>query len=288
MIARSDNFYKEKRLIFGTTDKKCVIIVVRKISEESMQNLLLSSYYWILDVAFFVALIVGIAVGTKRGFVKSVCKLAGKWFALIFAVCFCVSFANFLGVLGLTGAIANGLANCFAKNETLNIALTAEVSGTELTVALEELGVGKFYIFLIGLGFKNVELVPEGVTAAQLLGSTIAKWIVIVIAFVLLILIVRVGFTLFGKLCKGLIDKISPLRVIDQTLGGIFGLLKSFVLIFLILLVCNWLPIDGLHEFISGSSVVGAIFNSNWFLSAASYAVSGEWFTDYLADVVFQ
>lgn len=251
-----------------------------------MQTLLLASGAWVLDIAFFVILIAGIALGAHRGFVKSICKLAGKWFALIFAVCFCVSFANLLGAMGLTGAIAKGLANSFENNETLAIALPFDVEGSAITAELGELGVNGFYSFLIGLGFKHVDLIPQGTTVAHLLGSTLAKWLVIAISFILLIVIVRVGFGLLGKTFSGLISKLSPLRVVDQALGGVFGLLKSAVLIFLILLLCDWLPFTAIHDYIASSTIVGAIFQSNWFISAASYAVSGEWFTEYIAKLL--
>lgn len=254
-----------------------------------MQELLVTSVSWIIDVVFFVILILGIIFGIKNGFVKSICNLAGKWIALIFAICFCVSFANFLeNLFGMTSAITNGLANAFAGKENFDVGLPYAVTGAEISTALEEIGIGKFYIFLIGLGFKNVEVVPEGTTAAHLLGSTIAKWLAIVISFILLLLIIRLAFWLLAKLFKSIIDRITPIRIIDQSLGGIFGLIEALIFVFLILLVCNWIPITSLHEFISSSSVVGAIFKSEWFSNATSYAISGQWFNDYIADVIFQ
>lgn len=254
-----------------------------------MQGLLASSVSWIIDVVFFVILILGTVFGIKNGFVKSICKLAGKWAALIFAVCFCVSFANFLeNLFGMTSAITNGLANAFAGKENFSVGLPESVAGAEVSAALEEIGIGKFYCFLIGLAFKNVEVVPKGATAALLLGSAIAKWLAIIISFILLLLIVRLGFWLVSKLFKGLITRIAPIRIIDQSLGGIFGFIEALVLVFLILLICNWIPINSLHEFISSSGIVGAIFRSEWFGNVTSYAISGQWFTDYIADVVFQ
>lgn len=65
---------------------------------------------WILDVVFFVILLLGLLFGAWRGFIKGVCKLAGTIFALFVAFTFCNPFKNSLeNWFGMTTAIANGL-----------------------------------------------------------------------------------------------------------------------------------------------------------------------------------
>ncbi len=65
---------------------------------------------WILDVVFFVILLLGLLFGTWRGFIKGVCKLAGTIFALFVAFTFCNPFKNTLeNWFGMTTAIANGM-----------------------------------------------------------------------------------------------------------------------------------------------------------------------------------
>ena len=65
---------------------------------------------WILDVVFFVILLLGLLLGTWRGFIKGVCKLAGTIFALFVAFTFCNPFKNTLeNWFGMTTAIANGM-----------------------------------------------------------------------------------------------------------------------------------------------------------------------------------
>lgn len=247
-----------------------------------MDIALLASSGWILDVVFFVLLAGGIAYGAFKGFIRQICKLAGTLFAIFFAVTFCVSMAGFLeNVFGMTSAIANGIAGKLAAKEAYNIGLSADIAGAEVATALSEMGVGAFARLLIGLGYKNVALIPEGTTAAVLLGTTLAKWISIVISFVLLILIIKIGAVILGKLLSGLVDSVSPLRLINRLLGAIFGLFQAALMIFILLAICRWIPSDTLHNFISSGTVVGAIFNSDWFVNAASWAVSGEWFLNY-------
>ncbi len=247
-----------------------------------MQSLILASGSWALDLVFFVIMIGGIALGAYNGFIRCICKLAGTIFSIIFAIIFCVSFATFLeNLFGMTSAIANGLTSAFSGKEGYDVALATDVSGAEIGAALNEIGIGKFTQLLIGLAFKNVEVIQAGTTPAMLISSALAKWISIAISFVLLIIIIKLGVLLISTVMKNVVDKVVPMRVIDQTLGGIFGLLEALIITFLLLAICSWLPIGGLHDFISSSSIVGTIFNSEWFRSATAYAVSGQWFNDF-------
>lgn len=66
-------------------------------------NFLVAPGAWTLDVVFIVVLIVGITIGSWRGFIKSVCKIAGTIFAGIIAAGFCTPFGN---TIGLTAALA--------------------------------------------------------------------------------------------------------------------------------------------------------------------------------------
>lgn len=247
--------------------------------------MILASGGWILDIIFFVILIGGIALCAYNGLIRCVCKLAGTIFSIAFALIFCVSFATFLeNLFGMTSAIANGLTSSFSGKEGYDIALAADVAGADIGAALNEIGIGKFTQLLIGFAFKNVEVIRAGTTTAMLISSALAKWISIAISFVLLIIIIKLGVLLISSIFKSLVDKVAPMRVIDQTLGGIFGLLEAGIVVFLLLAICSWLPIGGLHDFISSSSIVGTIFNSEWFHSATAYAVSGQWFNDLFTE----
>lgn len=248
-----------------------------------MTALLLASASWVLDLVFFLVIVLGVAWGAYRGFVAGVCRLAGKWVSLIFAVVFCISFANFLETcFHMTTAISNGIASSIAKNGAYNIGLPVDTAGSELSGALTEMGVGGFQRWLIGVFFSRVEVVPAGTTAAMMIGSLLAKWISVVIAFVLLILLVRLGAKLITLIFSGVKSAVKPIRVVDQALGAILGLLEALFVVFVLLLICNWISIDAFQEFIKSSSVVGKIYASNWFQSATSYAVSGQWFNDYV------
>ena len=172
---------------------------------------------WILDVVFFVILLLGLLIGSWRGFVKGICKLAGTIFAIFVAFTFCNPFKNTLeNWFGLTSAMANAFGGTDA-------ALTA------------------------------------------------ASWISIIISFLILFVIVKLLSWLLGKIGTGLVNKSKALSTVNRVLGAILGLVKGIFLIFLILTICYWLPIDGLHTYIGESSVVGVIFDWEWFRWAAEF-----------------
>ena len=248
-----------------------------------MIDLLLASSGWVVDLMFFLILILGTALGAYRGFVAGVCKLAGRIVSIIFAAVFCISFANFLETcFHMTSAIADGIASSIAKNELYAQALPADIVGAELESFLGGMQLNGIAAWLIKRSFASVALIPAGTTPAMMLGSILAKWISVVIAFVLLILIVRLGAWGLTKAFGALKNALAPLRVVDQVLGAVLGLAKALFWVFVILLVCNWLPFEGLQNFISSSTIVGKIYVSDWFQSATSYAISGKWFDEYV------
>lgn len=181
-----------------------------------MQTVLLASVGpWILDVVFFVILLVGVFFGAFRGFVKGICKIAGTLFSIAVAVIFCVAFSARLEAwFGLETALANAIGN-----------------------------------------------------------ATVAGWISIAISFVGLVIIVRLGSWLLGKLGKALVDKFGPLKIVDRCLGGVLGLFEGLLLAFFILAVCYWIPVASMHEYIASSTIVGKVFTWDFFLRAVTLPI---------------
>ncbi len=95
--------------------------------------------------------------------------------------------------------------------------------------------------------------------------ATVAGWVSIAISFVALFVIVKVGAWLIGKFGTSLVERIAPLRVVNRVLGGLLGLAKALILIFLLLALCSWINAPAINECISSSAVVGSIYNWEWF-----------------------
>lgn len=160
---------------------------------------------WILDVVFFVILLVGCFIGAKIGFVKGVCKVAGWILSITIPFLFCTAFKDALeNWFGMVTAIANGIGN-----------------------------------------------------------QTIAEWLSIGIAFILLGIVVRLGTYLLGLVGGMLVDSVKPMGIINGVLGSVLGIAEAFLVMYFILLVLSWLSIGTVDTFIDASTVVGAIYRSD-------------------------
>ena len=149
--------------------------------------------YWIVDVVFFVLLIGGILLGVKKGFIEGLCSLAGTLFAF-----FCVSFEGFLeNTFHMTTALSDKLVGAFASNPNMNV----EIGGDTAT-ALQNAGIPGFLANFMASALGSNTL-PEGTTAAMLFGATVGKWIAILISFLALVILVRLGAFLLSKLLSG-------------------------------------------------------------------------------------
>lgn len=100
------------------------------------------------------------------------------------------------------------------------------------------------------------------------IGAPFGGWIMVVLSFILLVIIVKLGCWFLGSVGGAIADSFAPIRIVNMLLGGILGAFKAFVFLFILLAIFRWLPNDSLHNFISSTSVVGTIFNSQWFIDA--------------------
>ena len=93
--------------------------------------------------------------------------------------------------------------------------------------------------------------------------ATLGGWITVVISYIILFVIVKLGTWLIGMAGGALADSVKAVSVVNHFLGAILGLLEAAALILFLLLICTWIPASGLHAFINDSTVVGAIFRSD-------------------------
>ncbi len=173
--------------------------------------------YWILDVLFFLLIIIGILFGVRRGFIAGVCKLAGTILSVAVGVLFCNALSGQLEVwFGMTSALTGAIGH-----------------------------------------------------------ETIAGWISIAISFLILLIVTKLGAWLLGVFGTFLAEKIKLFSLINKLCGGLLGLFKSLVLIFLLLTACywltQWLNLTALESFINQSTVVGVIFRWEWFIELAQF-----------------
>ncbi|MDE5896186.1 MAG: CvpA family protein [Clostridia bacterium] len=145
------------------------------------------------------------------------------------------------------------------------IAGICKLAGTILAVAVAILFCNSF---ADALGLTDALVSAIG-------NAEIGGWIAVAIAFLILIVLTKMGAWLLGKLGTALAEKIKPFALVNNLCGGILGLFKALILIFLLLAACywlnEWLHLAPLADFINGSSIVGAIFQWDWFIEIAHF-----------------
>ena len=114
-----------------------------------------------------------------------------------------------------------------------------------------------------------------GMTTAlsNAIGATAGGWIAVVLSFLILVVIIKLGAWLLGKLGTALVNRFAPLKTVNKLLGGLLGLVKALVLILLLLAVLKWIGLASVDEFIASSSIVKHIYQWNWFARAMQFPV---------------
>ena len=145
---------------------------------------------------------------------------------------------------------------------------------------------GMVFSIFVAISFCNaVQVNLEdwfGMTSAlakSIGNETAAYWIAVAISFVILLIVVRFCAYVVGRLGTAVVQKVSAFNVINQLLGGLLGLLKSAVALFLVLTFCKylieWTGYEPMEHFISSSTIVGAIFRWDWFIEATTFSFLG-------------
>ncbi len=134
---------------------------------------------WILDVIFFVVLLIGCIIGGKIGFIKGVCKVAGWILSFVIPFVCCMAFKDALeNWFGLMTLIQEGV-----KNATLAEWITIAISFVGLFIIVR---LGTFLLGLIGGALANA-VTPVKVVNT-LLGSILGMVEAFLILYFLLLL----------------------------------------------------------------------------------------------------
>ncbi len=102
--------------------------------------------------------------------------------------------------------------------------------------------------------------------------ATAASWVTTAISFVALVIVIRLLAWMLGHFGTALIDKSGAMRSLNRFLGGLLGLVGAAAAIFLLLAIFYWVSVPGVDEFISESTIVGAIYKWDAFRYAAQFS----------------
>ena len=101
----------------------------------------------------------------------------------------------------------------------------------------------------------------------------LGKVLSVVICFIGLIVIVRLGAWFLGKCVSKLIDRFKPLKKVDRVFGAVLGLAEAALLIFILLVIVSWVAVffTPIGEYFSSSAVVGSIYKWDWFVHVSGH-----------------
>lgn len=123
------------------------------------------------------------------------------------------------------------------------------------------------FAFAFCVPMKNQLDAWFGLTEA-LGGTTLSGWLSVVISYIALVVVIKLGAWFVGKIGSALVGKSGFIKVIDKILGGLLGAAKALLFILLLLAFFKWIGVGAVDDFIYESSIVKQIYFSEWFMRA--------------------
>ena len=213
-----------------------------------------------VDIIIIAFLALCIVYGLIRGCFSQIVALLGGFAALILAFVFCKPLAE------LVIKNTNWLTSLAAKvADTLHLPDT-EVEAQEITAALSDLSLPVFVKSSVQELVEKLNVAT--VNVGQVVSQTIARYIIIDLAFVLIWLLVKIASKVLKKIAKGL-KKTRLIGPIDRVLGSLIALLRGLILLYILLFLLNLLPFEFLNaarDAVAISAVAGFLTKYNLFI----------------------
>ena len=234
-------------------------------------NLLLYSISGAITDALALLVVIMITIqGAKKGFVKSLLSTFGTVLSFLFAVLLCSTVTGFLeGKFSCVTNVSKWVNGILGKvfGETLLNTKITEVSQE----GLASNGLGSWLISAV-LSI-NAESEYIGKTIGEIISPVFAYYIVCALSLLGLFVLFKIIFFIIGDI-SSLLNGVKVVGPANTLLGGVFGFIKSVIIVDLLVILLGALPfgfIQGLMQKIDGSyivaffdkfNVLGLIFNS--------------------------
>lgn len=228
----------------------------------------------IIDIVILAVLAVSVILGMYRGFISGVLSVAALIGSAAFAFAASGELAAWLQgnrtlvdtLLYYTDAgsrISDLELSLLSVSQVTESALSQILQGASLPAAFES-------AFLTGIGTA-----PASMTIADLLSNTIVSVSLSILSFLICFLIAYIVLTFVIHLINYVFE-LPVLRHLDALAGGVFGLLRGVMLLFiffaLVPIVLAVAPIEQIETLISRSTLA-PMFDSQLILSILQRAV---------------
>ena len=211
-----------------------------------------------VDILAVVVLFVFAVAAAKRGFVACFFGLISTLVAILVAFLFMKSLVNWTnGIFGLQTVVENASASGLSKITGFDI----DISSQGLETALS----GKLPQFLINIVVENVgkSEVPAGTTVAMVVGETIGRLAVSLIAWLALFLVVKLLLRLLERVLSSVIEKIPLVGTLNNLLGFAVGALQGLFVVCGVIAILALIPSESFAAFFNQTVFVKALYNQN-------------------------
>ncbi len=221
----------------------------------------------LFDAVALIAIIIALIVGYVKGFAKQALSILGFVVALIISFVLCGKLATFINenIPSITNSIKQAI------EKAIGITSDAIKNEESLRGMLQNSSIPAFLHELI------VSLVVESNFEIALI-DVIAGWTLNVISFVVLLVLLLIGFALL----KSIVNKIVSIPIIkttDKILGMLFSVLKCLIIILIVLSLAS--TIFSLNDYLKPSgctcylnSALEFITNSSLFKNLLTKIIS--------------
>lgn len=213
-----------------------------------------------LDYIIIVILLIIAAIGLIRGFFKQIIGFLSVVVSVLVAYLLCATVGDLIiNATGIDDAIVSGIKGAIG-----------EVWNTEKSVSevSEFISSQNWPTFLSDAIVNAVNsLNTATVNFADIAATTIARYIIVVGTFVVLLIATRLVMILVGKILSFIIKR-TPLKIVDAILGLVLGLLEGATFVYLGLYVLDLLtvgPLSGFKEVLDASVLAQFFLKYNLF-----------------------
>ncbi|MGI6594525.1 MAG: CvpA family protein [Christensenellales bacterium] len=210
-----------------------------------------------IDIILVLVIVIFTIISVKRGFMKTILGFVSSILVIVIAVFASAPLANAIGKgTELDEKIEAALSEKYeaklpnAYNEILYYDLDND---GEKDLAVKDIEKNEYKPYsetFDGSAFKLIKLERlmqktversidkddgSSITVVSAFSKTLTVWILIMVCFVSLLVISKIGFMVIIKLLENLIEKVSFVDTVDKVLGGIVGFIAGTLLILVVL-----------------------------------------------------
>lgn len=250
-----------------------------------MKELLLSSTTTaIMDGAAILIICAFIIVGARKGFVKTFFGVFGGFFSLLFAVLLCGSVAktvetHFQLITKLSVKLNGTLCKVFG-DELMNTPLSEAGNLTSGTAG---------WILNIIKNLGRLNEVDQSTSLGSIICPIFAYYIIAILGAIVLFVLFKLIFFVIGEIVYKL-HTFTAIRITDNVLGAVLGILRGVIIIQSILLLIKIIPATFTQNFIAevpNTFIVKLLYNGNIFEQIVNAVLNSD-ITDIILSILGQ